>query len=589
MSYDPPRQKIPREVASYPLEVELVLNTRTCGTCNFFWPDDPSHQPYGPYPSYDFKTNTPVTASADGSQTSFKWLSSATRPPIFPDAEVMDGCRKAPIMTIGINPNLTAFLPGQNGSAWCYPSFSSSNDTDSWVKYAYYYRYRSVFQERFDTQFVRQHLLADGRIFAEKPGVIVSADRPDDAPGYSIQIRYDGDTATTTIALPGRLGEPRYVLLFDETPPKNRFGAGDLIAARLDVPAGLNTDIYAQQISYYERMRPVLDWFETFLHDNGHSDAQLRIGEDVCQLDMVACASPHWGPQWLGGSPTSVHDIISNCVTRNAWALKQLLQTRPAIVFLVGEASYSMFRVAFGHLIVADPPLPETPEDGAFTLLRATTEQPCIFAYSTTLDGEDYRMSTRVVVTPHFSYASNFLPQYRLGQSAWIAFCGAYPECAAFLQHDPRLRFNQPSDLKQFITIAITNDEPDVTTYLEETWPAAADALAASRCDAFNSMTRVLREMYAEGALGFTPPSADGGGYLTRGEGPCSFCVNARWQFPEGCPYGKPAEASPQPGFLEQVAAEILTGARAAPATAVVRMLDDGFESRLSSPQNEIR
>jgi hypothetical protein len=112
------------------------------------------------------------------------------------------------------------------------------------------------------------------------------------------------------------------------------------------------------------QMVPVLTAFESFLKEKGHARAQLKIGEDVGQLDMVACASPQWGPQWLGGTSQSMHTIISNCVHKNAWALKQLVQTRPAIVFLVGQASWDMFRQSFGHLIRSKATLPTLPEDG---------------------------------------------------------------------------------------------------------------------------------------------------------------------------------------------------------------------------------
>src|SRR5207244_9191091 len=46
-SYNPPHQKTPRPT-NEPLEIDLVFNVIACGTCEFFWPDDPSKQPYGP-------------------------------------------------------------------------------------------------------------------------------------------------------------------------------------------------------------------------------------------------------------------------------------------------------------------------------------------------------------------------------------------------------------------------------------------------------------------------------------------------------------------------------------------------------------
>jgi hypothetical protein len=196
--------------------------------------------------------------------------------------------------------------------------------------------------------------------------------RTSEDPSYEISVQYDGDPDPTAIHLPGKIGQPRYVVLADAN---TRFEKDDLLAARLDVPTGHKIDVYAQPIGYYMQMAPVLSAFEAFLKEKGHTTAHLQIGEDIGQLDMVACASPHWGPQWLGGTSQSVNTVISNCVHKNAWAIKQLVQTRPAILFLVGQASWNMFQQSFGHLIRSKTPLPTLPEDGPFTLLRMTTEQ----------------------------------------------------------------------------------------------------------------------------------------------------------------------------------------------------------------------
>src|SRR5437879_124555 len=218
-----PEQGTKMKSKTDPLEVELVFQVRDCTTCTFFFPKDRSKLPYGPYPAYDFDSNTPKTASPKGDPISFPWVKGTTSPPAFPDPEVMDGCRKAPIMTIGINPNLTAFAPGQTGAAWCYPDFTNNHGTDPFTKYAYYYRYRSVYQERFDLHYVEKYLLKEGQILASNAGVVVAADRASDDPSYSIKVRYDGDSQDTTINLLGELGQPRYVVLFDTHPPNNHF------------------------------------------------------------------------------------------------------------------------------------------------------------------------------------------------------------------------------------------------------------------------------------------------------------------------------------------------------------------------------
>ena len=548
MPYDPPRQLSPKPPQD-PLEIELVYNLRSCGTCGFFWPPD-SPQPYGPYPTYDFLSNTPTEKPPGKAPGSFVWIQGATRPQAFPDPEVMDGCRKAPIMTIGINPNLTAFASGQTGASWCYPSFSNAGGTDPWTKYAYYYRYRSIYQEHFDLKFIEPFLLPDGRITAPKAGVMMEFARASDDPAFELRVQYDGEANVSSVHLPGALGEPRYVVLVDAG---DNFAAGDLLAARLNVPTGQKTAVYAEPIGYYTQILPVLQHFETFLKQQGHADADLRVGEDVGQVDMIACATPHWGPPWLGGSSQSVNTIISNCVHKNAWAMKQLVQTKPAVLFLVGQSSWNMFRQSFGDLVVVKTPLPKLPEDGPYTLLRMTTQQECLLHFSTTIDGRAYSLSTRIVITPHFSYNENFIPQFRMSPQIYKTFAKQYPAVANFLQTDSRLIFQTPAG--GFVVAGVKKDASGVMAELKAKDSAAAAQLMQYFYDPHNMMAGTLKQMYTAGQLAYTKPTGGKPGFLTRGGGPCEFCVNVHWKFPKGCPYGKPDEPKYPVGFLEEVTA----------------------------------
>lgn len=556
MPYDPPRQTQPSEPLD-PLEIELVYNVRPCGTCSFFWPQDSATQPYGPYSSYDFSSQFPGENGPNGSASSFVWIQGITRPPSFPAAEIMDGCRKAPIMTIGINPNLTAFGPGQTGASWCYPSFSGADGTDPSAKYAYYYRYRSIYQEHFNLAFSEKYLLPVGQIKAEKAGVMQSCVRASDAPDYNIEVKYDGDSSVTAIHLPGQLRQAPYFVLFNSG---DRFAQGDLLASMINVPAGQKVDVYDQPIGYYTQMLPVLSEFEAFLQGEGHAGAQLKVGEDVAQIDMVACASPHWGPQWLGGTSQSVNNVVKNCVQKNAWALKQLLHTQPAVLFLVGQSSWSMFLQSFGHLVKASPPIPKIPADGPYTLLRQTTTNDCRIEFSTTIGGVAYSISTRLVITPHFSYDENFLPQFRFSPDAYEQFSASFADAAHFLQTDSRIQFHNASG--SYISAGIATDTAAVLQELKVNYADADSALQSYFYDPHAEMSSVLAQLFTAGHISWSEGSeANDSGYLSRTNGPCQFCDNTHWQFPEGCPYGKPAEKQYPIGLLEKVAQEIIAGA----------------------------
>jgi hypothetical protein len=552
MAYDPPRRTA-HDVPQNPLEIDLVFNVRPCGSCHFFWPENTSEQPYGPYSSYDFDSNTPVEKEPEGRNSSFVWITGTTRPPSFPDAEVMDGCRKAPIMTIGINPNLTAFGPGATGASWCYPSFSNANGANSWTKYAYYYRYRSVYQEHFDLEFVKQFLSADGQIKALKAGIMIASARLSDDPSYEIRVQYDGDPSPTSIHLPGKLGNPQYVVLQNTN---GRFAEGDLLAAKLSIPPSHKADVYGQPISYYTQIQPVLEQFEAFLKEKGYADANLRVGEDVGQLDMVACASPHWGPQWLGGTNQSANTIISNCVHKNAWAIKQLVQTRPAILILVGQASWNMFRDSFSHLVRAPHPIPTLPKDGPYTLLELTTKQDYRLVFSIEISGVKYELSTRLLITPHFSYNENFLPQFRMAPEKFDAFAEQFPTAAEFLRQDARIQIQRPAG--GYVAVGIKDGAPAVLAEIARRFADASEVLKACFYDPHRMMSEVLGELFDSGELSYTRGTATKKGVLTRSKGPCSFCDNEHWRFPKGCPYGKPEEAQYDIGFLEKVAQAIV-------------------------------
>lgn len=565
--YNPPREMTPVDKPPYaddPLEVKLAFQVRACGTCLFFWPEQKTQQPYGPYTAFDFDVNVPYPAEAGKGSAPSPWVIGRTRPPSFPNAEVIDGCRKAPIMTIGINPNLTAFLPGETGAAWCYPNFSSDNDTDAWTKYAWYYRYRSVYQERFTLDFVKKFLLPDEQVIAPRNGHIVTATRLDDNTAWTVTVRYEGDAADTIISLPGKLGGFPFVLMFDMYPPTNVFKAGDVIAGKIAVPQGIQVEVLQQQQGYYMQFVPVLKQFQETLHRDGHTAAALRIGEDVCQLDMVACASPHWNKGFLGGSAESINTIVDNCVSRNAWAIKQMVQTRPAVLYVVSGSSWDMFRGAFGAHVHRDIPLSEKPVDKDFTLLQETTDpaHPAYIDFDVTVDGQRYTSRTRLVITPHFSYNTNFAPQYRISQADWKSLQQDHADClAAFtLANGFTIVPPDPKYPHDYYGVLFSTDPERAAAslaWLKEHFPSGYLALEQYYNDPHALMASVLDDLYSQGVLSWKD-KGNGTGYLDRTEGSCRFCVNSHWQFPNECRYDKTKEPTPPSGFLEKVAEQIV-------------------------------
>jgi hypothetical protein len=163
------------------------------------------------------------------------------------------------------------------------------------------------------------------------------------------------------------------------------------------------------------------------------------------------------------------------------------------------------------------------------------------------------------VVTPHFSYNLNFLPQFRLSPDALTAFTKAQPAASKFLHKDPRFDVEKPAG--GFAGFGIKQDVAGVLKEIHTKFPAAESELKAAYYDPHQMMAGILEGMFDKGELAYTKPAAGHHGFLTRSEGPCTFCDNDHWKFPKGCPYGKPKEAQFKTGFLEKVAAAIVAGA----------------------------
>jgi hypothetical protein len=118
-----------------PVEVELAYEVMTCqaarvaqepiGTpnpCTYF-------REWGTYHSYDYTMDGPPPEPGIAQQVQY-----IGRAPLVP--ELLTGCRKAPVMAVGINPNLPGWWPAHRGSL--NPLF------DDFRQYAHYFRYRGT-------------------------------------------------------------------------------------------------------------------------------------------------------------------------------------------------------------------------------------------------------------------------------------------------------------------------------------------------------------------------------------------------------------------------------------------------------------
>lgn len=544
-------KKSQKEVDSsnIPLEVELVTGVKKCETCKWFWGDD---KPYGPYPSYDFTKKFPEEVLQEYDKKNhkpIKWMNVKTKALKFIEPAIMSGCRKAPIMTIGINPNLTAFRPGPVTDTWAYPKFSDE------ASYAYYYRHRTIYQESFSSDFLSTHLSKnEGDIIrAKNDGWLTYSNRSNTSRWLMLTLEYK-DKTQETIECTWKQYED-YFVNFSSTKinSKIQFKKGDVIAAKLHLNKNVETPVYHNITGYYERFISVLDDFKKVLENSANEKNNLKeilgrinftIGEDVAQHDMIACASPGW---------TSIYDIpndrvIQNCVQDNSWVVKQVIQSQPQVIVLVGGSSLSMFLDIFGPFTKL-----KTKAKDYFQLIRRTCEEK----YYLDIKIGKFAFRSRLICSPHFSYGDNFRKQFRFLNDEWKAFQNKFPDDFKYLENLKDVEIAESYDSIYSITLK-KGDNGDVRKIAENLNPDAKIQLMAHYYDVNEMMAQALKQEYDSGVLKLDLET----GHLKRTEGPCHFCDNELWKFPEGCEYKKSEEPRIPASYYLDIVKEIINSSK---------------------------
>ena len=503
---------------SIPVEVDLVSKVKQCRTCEWFWGGVP---PYGRFPSYDFSDEFPQ-AIKDGptkpeptqplNAQPIKWTTALQTKTHDVEPAVLRGCRKAPIMTIGINPNMTAYFPGTGGATWSYPYFKREQT------YAYYYRHASIYQESIDLEVVREWVIKDSEIFAEKDGT-VSIQRSKSHRFMSFEFQFsDG----TMVHKEKAWHANERLVVFVQSRGKNKpipVKKNELVAALIRPPGGEELDIYANITGYYDRMTETLDRFQKYLqNEEDRPNCAFSIGEDVSLHDMVACASPGWQTSY--DIPREV--IANNCVNEHQYMLDQLIQSRPRIVIVVSSSSLKMLNecvVKAGGKIDLD-----FKNRDIYDLLDECKSRRCILSIGSGTN----LLATRIITVPHFSYADNFEEQSRFSLEAWEIFEKQFPEAVEILEANDRCNYVK-GELFRGVHVRAENDE------LQSVLPAPAWRILMDYH--FKPYTLILDTLINEHQHDsmMTDNKAI---HLDRPSGNCQYCKNERWTFPEGCEYG---------------------------------------------------
>ena len=486
-------------------EVQLVWEVMTCLGLRTTYdrPDSPCHwfnQHYGPYPAYSSNVSIPTRQLMQNTTLTIAARCKGHR---FNVPEILSGCRKAPIMSIGINPNLTAYQHNVSGTTWCYPYF------DDITSYANHFRNRTINQERFDYDFIKSHLVDGTQTFARKDGTVENIAHRNS--NIALTVRYD-DEETEVIRLP-----EHHLLLWDTKDGTNRFHEGDPIAGELVLPEDADTMVILEPVGYYKRFQTMIERFVS-KGDSALRNSRVRLGEDASQGDMVACASPGWNAYF----PDTVREgVVEECVRKRKYFSRQLIQSRPSLIVFSGNAALQMFQDVFKNNIH-----PEIDENlTTYQLLQRSLREPYWLEFG---GEEDSHFSSRLVFSPHFSYGDSFDAGCRLSTSDWTLFQEKFPGDSERIVASKKKKDTFNDGICIYIN---PNDADDVSDLGAE----ARNFLKNLYIDPIDTIAEIMLDEYSAGRLVLD----EKGEHFVRTNGPCQFCKNGLFALESGCRYDK--------------------------------------------------
>jgi len=333
-----------------PTEIELVYEVMPCNAMRSA--QEPTAEPHpcsyfrrwGTYHSYDYREEGPPPRVGVLQETVY-----VGRAPLVP--EVLSGCRKTPIISVGINPN----LPG-----WWRSRHNSLNPLfDEYKQFAHYFRYRAVSKlELSDEDYER---------FGGGPH-----DRP-----------------------LKRIGGQIVPSEFDLNVPEDDQGQRT-IQARL------------QPQKMYVAYQALLD---SLAAEMAWSDHELTVGEDLGYGNMVACPSARWttrpNPDPLLPVMTYAQrrGIVSECFRERKFFLRQLFHSLPSVLLIFSQSTANAFIGELRDRFVEGDP---EPGDSLEDLMQRTVR----LRYGDLPDGTE--LTARIIFAPHITgNPDDFMPARR--------------------------------------------------------------------------------------------------------------------------------------------------------------------------------
>lgn len=357
---------------SDPVEVSLVSQVRQCEQCEWQWR---SPKLYGPFPQ----------VPADALNTI--GTSSEIKDFALPRAAALKGCRKAPIMFVGINPNLTGFwtIPAEGrelkGNHAVYPSFADDRE------YARHHRYIQKGSHEYQIEGELDTLIdSASAVTAGTAGkIVVTPKNPtaEDTQRFNCQreaqiVLNSENGESKTLPITWGVAENFMALRKD-------YAAGQQIVGNMTAASTMGKSISVKSnpgSSYFSRAEAYC------------SEMNFEMGEDVSMHDMVACATPGWSKSQYC---IPQDDLIGNCVKKNRYTARQIIQSRPALIVFSGVDAFAMFCENFSSFISPAPKLAE--------MRTRKPYPPCYGDFLLTMPIEGAgSWVCRMTVFSHFSY-----------------------------------------------------------------------------------------------------------------------------------------------------------------------------------------